>query len=252
MNLSRLNIMINATSHRPQAPQSYDYDNLPTHQLDINELYRKIGSKIPTDWQRLGCYLGIPFSTMDKIRDNNPRNVDNCILTMLNTWDEMQSSEAVPPKYQGIDALLNGLRQIGKGRLASEIQKDLSLYLLQFPPKIGASQVNETPFLTQKKTALEKENIARQETVAELVVQLEMEKNKHQKQTELLQQKLKENTDKLSTAKEQIEKLRYQMFQLPPYDQQEYPHSSQIPDKVYLKIIPPEFQSTPLSKSSVS
>lgn len=87
--------------------------------LDISDLV-KIQNLIwdgRVKWKNIGLNLGIDFSTLNVIEEDNPRNVDKCFQVMLTKW--LQSGNGAT-----LSDLIQALRtkSVGFEALADDIE----------------------------------------------------------------------------------------------------------------------------------
>ena len=72
------------------------------------------------DWHSLGLQLGLLYSTLEKIKTNNPGNVEQCQTDMIAAWLKRQDN--VPkvgvPSWSGLQT---ALRKIGENEVADKL-----------------------------------------------------------------------------------------------------------------------------------
>ena len=80
----------------------------------------KIALKNLTDWQSLGLALGLVYSTLKKIDEDQRGKTDKCVMEMLAAWLQQQdnvSKKGVPSWWM----LRTALRKIDENELADKI-----------------------------------------------------------------------------------------------------------------------------------
>ena len=70
------------------------------------------------NWQSLGLELGLLYSTLKRIEEEQHRVVDKCKTEMLAAWLQQQDNVADP----SWDVLKEALRNIGENKLARELK----------------------------------------------------------------------------------------------------------------------------------